>query len=351
MPHTVYIGTYTNAGGKGVYRAELSAEGKLNLIDSTAAASPSYLIFSSDRKYIYAANEAREVDGTPGGAVTVFGIDADAVARAGGESSVAGALVKIASKPTGGGEPCHVLEHGGYLYASNYGAGTVSVFPLINGIPGDVEFTHRHEGSGPDERRQKGPHAHCAMSVPGSDVFCVIDLGIDQARFYRKDGRSLALVQALTFPGGAGPRHVVFSKDGRFGWVVTELSNEIYCIKYEAGWVITGKVSTLPSDFAGRSACAAIRLSPDEKLIAASNRFHDSVACFDVDNAKGLLSPIGIYPVGGATPRDINFSPDGKWLLSANQDSDSVTVLSMNDGFRLAEDAAISVSRPTTILF
>ena len=339
MKHTLYIGTYTNDGGKGVYRAELAEDGKLGLIDSAETSSPSYIIFSADKKFIYAANEAREVGGVPGGAVTAFGVSGD------------GAIKKIVSRATGGGAPCHVLEHGGYLYAANYGDGTVTVFPLENGTPGEAEFTHRHSGSGPDASRQKGPHAHCVMAVPGTDVFCVVDLGIDQARFYRKDGKSLSLTQALSFPGGSGPRHVVFTEDGRFGWVVTELSNEIFCIGYESEWSITGSYSTLPSGYTGRSACAAIRLSYDGKLIAASNRFHDSVACFDVNGATGLLSLKGIYPVGGATPRDINFSPDDKWLLSANQDSDNVTVLSVKDGFRLVDGAALSVSKPTSILF
>jgi 6-phosphogluconolactonase len=339
MNHTVYIGTYTNSGGKGIYRAELADDGKLSLIDAAQIDSPSYIIFSSDKKYIYASNETREIAGVPGGGVTAFEVLGD------------GALKMSVCRPTGGGSSCHLLEHGGYLYCANYGSGSVTVFPLDGGIPGDVEFVHQHEGSGPDARRQKGPHAHQVMNVPGTDVVCVTDLGIDQTRFYRKDGKSLALVQALQFEGGDGPRHAVFTADGRFGWVVTELSNYVYSIKFDKEWAITGKYSTLPPGFAGESACAAIRLAKDEKTIAASNRFSDSVAVYDVDGATGLLSLKGIYPVGGATPRDIDFSPDGKWLLSANQDSDTVTALSVGGGFTVVEGATLSVPRPTCILF
>ena len=281
------------------------------------------------------------MDGVPGGAVTAFSV------------SAGGMLKKIVTRPTGGGSPCHLLEHGGYLYGANYGEGNVAVFPLENGVPGEVEFIHQHEGSGPDEVRQKGPHAHCAMAVPGADVICIIDLGIDQARFYRKDEGALTLIQALSFPGGSGPRHVVFSSSGRFGWVVTELSNEIYCIEYKAGagWAISSKYPTLPPDYTSRSACAAIRLSHDEKLIAASNRVHDSVAVFDADVSTGLLSLKGIYPCGGANPRDIEFSPDGKWLLAANQDSDSVTVLSVEKDYTIVDGGALAVSKPASILF
>ena len=341
MQQTLYIGSNTNEAGKGVYRAALSGDGKLSFIDAFDSTMPSYLIFSDDRKILYAANEGREVNGVPGGAVTAFNVLGD------------GALKTARVSSTKGGSPCHILAHGGYLYGANYGDGTFSVFPLDSGgLPGELEFTHRHEGSGPVARRQEGPHAHCVMTVPGTDVFCAVDLGIDQARFYRKDGKSLALVQALSFDGGAGPRHVVFSKDGRFGWVVTELSNFIYCIEYKKSeWVINSKHSTLPDGFSGRSACAAIRLSPDGKLIAASNRFHDSVAVFGVGDADGSLSPMGIYPCGGATPRDIDFSPDGKWLLAANQDSDSVDVLSVDGGFSIVEGGKLAASKPTCILF
>ena len=342
MPYTFYIGSYTYAGGTGVYRATLDDDGRMSLDGAWADKSPTYIIFSSDRKYIYAANEAGGVGGAPGGGVAAFAVEDG------------GALTKIVSRPTAGGQPCHVLEHGGYLYASNYGAGNISVFPLIGGVPGELEFTHQHYGSGPNAQRQQGPRAHCAMGVPGTDVFCVADLGIDQVRFYKKDGRSLALVQALELAGGAGPRHAVFSKNGRFGWIVTELSNEIYAIKYDGEWTITKIYSTLPPDYDGsdgRSACAAIRLAGDGKLLAASNRGHDSVACFDVDKSTGLLTLAGIYPLGGAHPRDINFSPDDKWLLSANQDSDLVTALSVRDGFRIAGGGGLTVSKPACILF
>ena len=338
MDYTVYIGTYTNAGGKGVYRADLDAAGKLALVDAAESVSPSYVIFSADRRFVYAANEAREVDGVPGGALTAFELRSD------------GSLKKLVTRPTGGSSPCHILEHFGYLYVANYGDGSITVYPLQKGVPGEAEFLHRHEGSGPDVRRQEGPHAHCVMAVPGTDAFCAIDLGIDQARFYRKDDKALTLVQALSLPGGAGPRHVVFSADGRFGWIVTELSNEVFAIRHDREWSVIGAYSTLPQGFTGLSNCAAIRLVNDGGVVAASNRGHDSVAVYDVDAATGLLKMKGIYPVGGKTPRDINFSPDGKWLLSANQDSDIVTVLSTENGYALVEGASLAVSRPTCIL-
>ena len=339
MSYTFYVGGYTNTGGKGVYRAELTDGGKLNMIDWAPTASPTYLIFSNDKKYIFAANEARDVNGVPGGAVTAFGVASD------------GSLAHAVSRPTGGGQPCHVLEHFGYVYAANYGAGNISVYPAQGGLPGEIAFTHQHAGSGPNARRQEGPHAHCVMAVPGSDVFCAIDLGIDQARFYRMGDGALELVQALQFPGGAGPRHVVFASNGRIGWVVSELSNEVFTIEYSSEWKITAKCSTLPEGYAGRTSCAAIRLSGDEKLLAASNRGHDSAACFEADAATGKLSPIGIFPTGGEQPRDINFSPDGKWLLAANQESDLVTLLSVTDGFKLIESASLSVPKPACILF
>jgi len=324
----------------GLYHAELSDGGAPRVIGSYESVSPSYIIRSLDGRYIYAANEAGKVDGVPGGAVTAFRV------------SDGGAPEKVVTRTNCGGAPCHLMERGGYLYVSNYGDGSVTVYPLEDGVPGEAEFKHQHEGSGPVKGRQGGPHAHCTMAVPGGGEICVVDLGIDQARFYRKEGKALALAQALTLSGGDGPRHVAFSGDGRFGWIVTELSCKVYSIRRGAGgWEITGEHPTLPAGYAGESSCAAVRLTGDGKLLAASNRGHDSIAVFDVDGGTGLLTPAGIFPVGGATPRDIGFSPDGRWLVSANQDSDSVTVLSVRDGFKVAEGAIVSVSKPTSILF
>jgi 6-phosphogluconolactonase len=340
MSYSFYVGTYTFQGAKGIYRMELSDGGALREVGSAEAENPSYLIYSPDRKYLYAANEAKSVDGVPGGAVTAFEVE-------GG-----GGLKKIVTRTTGGGAPCHLCVHEGYLYAANYGAGTVTVYPLEDGLPQAAAFTHRHEGHGPNERRQEGPHAHCAAEVPGTGGFCVVDLGIDQVRFYRRAGAGFELTQALSFPGGSGPRHIVVSDCGNFAWVVSELSNEVFSLRREKTvWTITGAHSTLPEGTSLVTSCAAIRRSHDGKLIVASNRGHDSVACYSADETTGLLTPIGIFPTGGSQPRDVAFSPDDKWLVAANQESDRVTVLAAKEGFRIVDEAGAKLSKPVCILF
>ncbi|MDR1062252.1 MAG: lactonase family protein [Clostridiales bacterium] len=376
MNYSAYIGSYASGGGYGIYRLDFDpGAGAMSAAGAARAENPSYLLFSADRTMLYAVNESDEWGGEPGGGITAYSV---------GEG---GSLAESASRPTGGSAPCHLGICGGYLFAANYGDGTVSGFPLGGGVPGPRALLHRHEGSGPDRLRQGGPHAHCVAPVPGSDEFCVVDLGIDQARFYRVGGTrgapepgldptpglelELELVQAMPAPPGSGPRHVVFSPCGRLAWLVTELSNEVCAMERGGardgngngngsggsngspsggGWRITHRYSALPAGYAGASSCAAIRRSPDGKLIAASNRGHDSVAVFSADEKTGALEPIGIYPTGGKSPRDIAFTPDGKWLLAANQDSDLVTALSVDGGFGLLE-LRQRVSKPVAILF
>jgi 6-phosphogluconolactonase (cycloisomerase 2 family) len=430
MGYFAYIGSYTSGGGHGIYRlkfdpgaGETGAAAEMSAADAAKAENPSYLLFSEDRTALYAANESEAWAGETGGGITAYSVGAD------------GSLAERASRPTGGSAPCHIGMCGGYLFAANYGDGTVSGFPLSGGVPGPRALLHRHEGSGPDLLRQSGPHAHCAAPVPGSGELCVVDLGIDQARFYRVGGAGgkleLELVQAVQAPPGSGPRHIVFSPCGKLAWLVTELSNEVCAMARgdaggagdeagEAGggnagcgnggesdsggnagdgnngvaggnagdgnysaasgngcngsgraggngrsagnsckaggngcsggnWRITRRYSTLPAGYSGESSCAAIRLSPDGKLIAASNRGHDSVAVFSADEKTGALAPLGIYPTGGKSPRDIAFTPDGKWLLAANQDSDLVTALSVDGGFSLL-DLKQRVPKPVAIL-
>lgn len=327
-----YIGTYTNGGGEGIYRIRLgpgSGEARL----AARAENPSYLTpGSGSGAMLYAVLETAETEG----AVCAFSVEAD------------GSLLQRAAQATGGRHPCHLCVHGGRLYAANYSSGSLAVFPLKNGLPGPALQILRHEGAGPHPTRQEGPHAHCIVPVPGGDMLCVADLGLDRLRFSRPCAEGLALAEELAVNPGAGPRHIVFSGDGRLAWLVCELSNEVYALRRERSWAVTGIYPTLPEGYAGESTCAAIRLSPDGALLCASNRGHDSVACFRVDAASGALTPAGIFPTGGKTPRDIAFSPDGSLLLAANQDSGTVTALSVAEGFRQA--AALEIPSPVCIL-
>lgn len=337
MSFEAYIGTYTSGASKGIYHTNISPDGTAGILEATPANNPSYLAFSPDLQKLYAVNETERFGVFPGGAVSTFALEE------------AGRLRAMGLQASCGAYPCHILALQDRLYAANYGNGTLAAFLLEEGMPQPAPQVIRHTGHGPNRQRQEGPHTHCVTAVPGSELICAVDLGIDQILFYQPTQAGLELVDAVPVPSGAGPRHVVFSPDGRLAWLACELSNEVCTLRFDNSWSVTGCYPTLPDSYKDESTCAAIRLSPDGKLLCVSNRGHDSIACFRTDSETGSLSLIGIFPTGGKTPRDIAFSPDGALLLAANQDSGTITALLPGKNFALLGEI-LSIPNPICIL-
>ena len=338
MKQKIYVGTYSLRTSRGIYLIEADTEkGSLEILDAWPAENPSYLAISDG--ILFAALECGEFEGVYGGGAASYAIGPE------------GSLSLLTARPTKGKSPCHVCPDpmGKKLYVSNYGDGTLSVFDLNNGILGEVSLI-THSGYGPNEKRQKGPHVHCSRLEPGTGRICVVDLGIDRAVFYYT--ADMSNDGSFRVKGGSGPRHVVFSreKDGMFfAWLACELSSEVYAFEPVSGKKI-GVYSTLPGDFKGQSTCAAIKLSPDERRLYVSNRGHDSIACYDVDQITGALTLLSICPTGGRTPRDFAISPDGAYLYAANQDSDNIRVFRLENGVPMETGLELAIPAPVCVL-
>ena len=342
MKYKAYIGTYSVRNSKGIYLIEADTEaGVLKILNAWPASSPSYLDISNG--ILFAALECKEFEGAEGGGAASYAIGAD------------GSLSLLSARPTKGKSPCHVCPwpEGKKLFVSNYGDGILSIFDVENGILGEASLIV-HSGHGPNEARQKGPHVHSSQLEPGAKRLCVVDLGIDRAVFYNlADMNAVSGINAagsFMTEGGAGPRHMVFSRSLPFAWIVCELSSEVYAFESGSGKRI-GVYSTLPGGFSGKSSCAAIKLSPDERRLYASNRGHDSIACYDIDRGTGALSLLSICPTGGRTPRDFAISPDGAYLFAANQDSDSLRVFRLEDGVPVETGLFLDIPAPVCVLF
>jgi 6-phosphogluconolactonase len=162
-------------------------------------------------------------------------------------------------------------------------------------------------------------------------------------RLDRSTGRLIPQPEAGgRLPPGAGPRHLAFGLGGQYVYVIDELDSTMAVFAYDAttgGMRQTQIISTLPDDFSGQSAPAAVVLAPSGRFVYGSNRGHDSVAAFSVNAASGELSSLGHTSTGGANPRDINIDPSGAFLLAANQNTDTVV------SFRI--DAATGGLEPT----
>lgn len=326
-----YIGTYTRGKSKGIYIFHFNTEtGELELAGtSSGLENPSYLCISKDNRFLYAVMETKTYRGESGGAVGAYSIN-----------KRTGILKLLNIRPTKGKDPCHLAtdSHNRFLFVSNYSEGTLTIFPLgEDGHIGGLSSIIRHKGSGPDESRQKGPHMHYAALTPEERYLCAVDLGIDKINIYDFsliNGCAAASEKlSINIKAGSGPRHMEFSPNSRFAYLLTELSSEVVVFKYDGTncrFDHIQTVSALPEDFRISSYCAAIHISPGGKYLYASNRGHDSLAVFSIDQSSGMLELASHVTTQGKTPRDFAIDPSGRFLLAANQDSDTLMTYAVN---------------------
>jgi 6-phosphogluconolactonase len=126
---------------------------------------------------------------------------------------------------------------------------------------------------------------------------------------------------------GCGPRHIRFHPNGRLAYVINELESSITALDYDSvggSFSLIETVSTLPEDFQGESTCAELCIAPKGNYLYGSNRGHDSLAIFAIDEATGRLSLVAHQSTHGKTPRNFTIDPSGTFLLVANQDSDNI---------------------------
>ncbi|MDP5140916.1 MAG: lactonase family protein, partial [Spirosomaceae bacterium] len=191
----------------------------------------------------------------------------------------------------------------------------------------------QHAGSGPNKERQEKPHVHSVNISPNNNDVFVPDLGIDKVMAYRLNTETGELTAGnhQTVTAGSGPRHFTFHPNGKFAYVIQELTNTVTAFKYTDGKLTEiEEVTTLPKGFDGKSNCADIHISPDGKFLYGSNRFSDTIVSYKIDEATGKLTMLGQTSVEGKTPRNFTISPTGKWVLVANQDSDNIVIFSRN---------------------
>jgi 6-phosphogluconolactonase len=323
-----YVGTYTRGGSEGIYLYRVDPEsGAMEPLGLAARTeNPSYLAIHPSAPYLYAVNELGEFEGQPGGGVSAFAIDSDHRLRF------------LNSRPTGGAAPCYVsLDPGGrFVLVANYGGGSICAIPLMEdgSLAEPSDWVQHHNGSEGDPERQARPHAHSIVMGPEGRYVFVADLGLDRIMVYQ-----LELEAGQLRPNdppwsmlakGAGPRHLVFSSDGRYAYVINELDSTIAVFDYDDARGVLETIQivpTLPQDFTDKNSCADIHLAPSGRYLYGSNRGHDSIAVYAVDADTGRLTPRGHTSTQGRVPRNFAITPDGRFLLAANQESDSIVTL------------------------
>jgi 6-phosphogluconolactonase len=323
--YLLYVGTYTDHGSKGIYAYRFdSSTGKLISMGLAAEADePSFVTVDSSGRYLFAVNEIANYKGQSTGAVSAFAIQPET-----GKLSL---LNQVSSRGEG---PAHVTldQTGKHVLVSNYTMGSAAVFPVKDGRLGEATAFVQHKGSSVNPQRQAGPHAHAIALSPDNHFAIVADLGLDQLLAYSFDAAKGTLgdnPQITRASPGAGPRHLVFSADGKFLYVINELQSTVAAYAYNAATAALHElqiVSTLPEGFKGNSTAAEIQVHPSGKFLFASNRGNDSITVFTIDSNTGTLTRVETDSTDGNTPRSFAIDPTGLWLLAANQDSDKIVV-------------------------
>jgi 6-phosphogluconolactonase len=357
----VYVGTYTEpilfgtgkilvGKGAGIYLFTLDvSSGALEPLDVVEGVrNPSYLAFDPAHRFLYAVNELKEFEGAASGAVSAFAVDPEN-----------GSLTFLNQKPSHGTDPCHlIVDHSGtHVLVANFMSGSVCVLPIeSDGSLGDeIEFI-QHQGSSVDPVRQAGPHAHAVtLDVDGHFLF-VPDLGLDKLVVYEYDAdrgklKSRPELWAGVAPG-AGPRQVAVHPKGHFAYMINELNSTMTAYRYDAATGTLEEIQTLPTlpaDFADSSTCAEVQVSPSGKFLYGSNRGHDSIVVYAIDDQDGSLTYVGHTHTQGHIPRNFAISPDGQYLIAANQDTNNLVTFKIDPASGQLTPTGYQIEVPTPV--
>ena len=349
----VYFGTFTGAKSRGIYLSRFdSATGTLTAPELAAEIeNPTFLAVAPGGRFLYAVSEVNKIGGKDTGAVAAYAVDVKT-----------GRLTPLNRQNSGGPGPCHISVDatGKCLLVANYAGGSIAALPIhADGSLGGAATFIQHTGSSVNTNRQAGPHAHSIYPSPDNRFVLNCDLGLDRVFAYGLDAGAAKLTDytmGVNVAPGSGPRHLVFSADGKFVYVINEMGGTITVFSYAATNAAMNEVqmiSSLPRDFSGQNTSAEIALHPSGKFLYASNRGHDSIALFSVDQKTGRLTFVEHESTMGRTPRHFAVDPTGRWLMVENQASDSVVMFAIDQdtGKLKPTGRTITVGAPVCAVF
>ncbi len=327
----LYIGTAGMHDSQGIYVYEYERKTNAYTLLQTLPEinAPNFLALHPSGDFLYSVNDITDEQGKKQDAVSAFSID-----------RTTGLLTLLNQVPSYGRGNCHIeLDRTGkFIYVAHYGSGSLSSFKIeADGSIGDTLQTMQFTGSSISER-QKAPHLHAILVDPGNRFAYAADLGTDKVYIFDLDATT-GMLEPAAVPWveavpGSGPRHMAFNREGTLLYLAEELSGtvSVFRISPEDGSLTPiQRLSTLPEDFEGQNTVADIHLTPDGELLFVSNRGHNSLAIFSVQD-NGMLEASGHEPVQGDHPRNFMVDPKGEWVLVANRNTDNINQFGLVEG-------------------
>ncbi|MDB5135307.1 MAG: lactonase family protein [Mucilaginibacter sp.] len=322
--YDLVIGTYTTGQSKGILVYRFYTEtGKLAFLSEIdGVENPSYLCVSKNNKFIYAVNETGK-----NGGVSAFTFRA-----------TDGKMGFINKQTSAGADPCYISvdEDQKNVFVANYTSGSLSVLPINkDGSLKPPSQVIQDEGKGPDTSRQKGPHVHTAFLSPDERYLLYTDLGTDKlniCRYHASKPEPLTKESSVNIKPGNGPRHVTFSPNGKYLYLLQEMGSALNVYNYSGGKLKeVQSVKMLPDGFKGTNGAAALHITPDGKFLYATDRLDASqLLVYAIDQETGQLTFIERHTTNGKNPRDFAIDPTGNFLVVANQNSDNILVFKIN---------------------
>jgi 6-phosphogluconolactonase len=320
----VFWGTYTEAGGqsgngsKGIYVSRFdSGTGKLTPPELAAeSANPSWTLIHPNGRYLYAVNE-HITNGVPPGEITAFSIDRSS-----------GKLTEINRVPSNGGQPCHLCldRTSTMLMVANWYTASVAAFPVRKdgGLSASSGFSHQEgERSGAPAPGQPQNHCHSVVVTPDNRFLLTTNTGLNKVYVYRLNVAKATFTPHdppfLGLQKPTNPRHLALHPNAKWAYVSNETApGGCTMLRFDAARGVLEEgpvVASVPADYKRGGSQAECVIHPSGKFVYVSNRGHNSIAVFRIDQEDGTLTLGEVFAPGGETPRSFTIDPSGTWLL------------------------------------
>lgn len=346
----IYAGTFDGDGSEGLYVFEFDRKNlKLEQVQTVSdRLSPSFQAVHPALPVLYSASRQPVTEESDHHTIGAYRID-----------QATGRLTLINEQSVLGVSPAHVSVDplGSFVFVSNYTSGNLAMLPVRDdgGLEEASDFV-QHDGSSVHPRRQQRAHAHAADPSPDGRFLYVSDLGMDRIMIYEIDRQQRALVPAsqpwFSSTPGAGPRHLTIRPDGAYAYSAEELTSTVAVLRVDAA---TGaleqiqRISMLPEYFDGSNTAADIHVSPDGRFLYASNRGHDSIVIYSVDESSGKLLLMGHESTIGGHPRNFLIDGTGELVFVANRDGNHIVVFRRDAKTGALEFTGVEVEVPRAV--
>ena len=336
--YVAYVGSYTRGKSKGLSIYDVDANFNFKKRVVVEINNPSYVTLSHNQKFLYTSCDE--------GVAAFRALDN-------------GGLELLNKASVNGLRPCFlsVDKKNKYLVAAGYHDGKMTVLKINrDGTVGEVTDEVFMKGLGSDAGRHYLCHVNCALFSPDEKFVFSVDIGMDQVKIYEfnhKNGK-IRLQGILRCELGSGPKHMLFSNDGKYAYLTFENTNVVNQYAYDAEngkFTELQSMPTLPEKWDGYSNAVTLKLTPDDRYLYVSNSGNNSVAIFEIDPETKKMTRVCVLPISGEYPKDILLAPDGKNFLCVNQESDSMTEFEVDyeKGYFTMERRPVKLYSPTSI--